>query len=437
MPDIHIIGGGLAGCEAAMVLAKRGHRVLLYEMKPQRFSPAHTNADLAELVCSNSLKSMNAQSAPGMLKTELTMLGSICMEAAAQSAVPAGGSLAVEREAFSAYITNKVQAQKNITLIREEVTQLPEDGFVIVASGPLSSDALLMEIATLTGSKGLSFYDAAPPIVSFESIDMDFAFFGGRYDQDDDYINCILFEEEYNIFYNQLIQAQLADVAGFEEEDISVFEGCMPIEQLAKRGYQTPLFGPMSPKGLKLPGSEKRPFAVVQLRKEDAAGRMYNLVGFQTNLTFGEQRRVFGLIPALKHAEYYRYGVMHRNSYIHSPSLLDVCYRMREMSRIRFAGQITGVEGYLESAASGLMAGLCLACELEGKDVPLFPATTAIGALGNYIANYNGGDYQPMNINFSIIAPADGKFKGKKARREYIANRGKEDMRKILEQYQI
>ena len=429
----NVIGAGLAGCEAALQLANHGIAVDLYEMKPVKYSPAHTSENFAELVCSNSLKADKPDSASGMLKKELTALGSIVMQSAMRYRVPAGGALAVDRDAFSSYITQAVQSHPNITTICQEIVDLPE-GEIILATGPLTSDALSKTILRITGREELHFYDAAAPIVDFESINMQTAFFQGRYDQQADYINCPMSREEYQAFYDALVSAETAVLHGFDKPH---FEMCMPIEALAKRGFRTPLFGPMSPKGIDDPRTGRWPYAVAQLRKEDAEGRMYNLVGFQTNLKFSEQQRVFRMIPGLEEAQFYRYGVMHRNMYIQGNVLLDNQMRLKSHPNIRFAGQITGVEGYMESAASGLYTGLCLSRELRGETPFRLPKSTALGALMGYVTDYCGKDYQPMNMNFGIIEHCFSSIRNKKERYLAIAKKGKQDFIDTLNQFEI
>lgn len=414
-----------------MQLSRRGVKVRLYEMKPHKFSPAHTSEGFAELVCSNSLKSEKENTAPFILKREMRALSSIVLLCADTCRVPAGGALAVDRHAFSEMMTSLVSAAPNVEIIREEVTDIPE-GQVIIASGPLTSDLLTDKIARICGVDSLYFYDAAAPIVDFESIDMSYAFYAGRYDQDADYINCAMSEPEYRAFYQALVEGEVAPLHEFEKH----FEACMPIEKLAKRGYQTPLFGPMSPKGL-LDKNGKRPFAVVQLRKENMEGSLYNLVGFQTNLRFGEQKRIFSLIPALQHAEFVRYGAMHRNTFIDAPKLLDAQMRLRNEPRIRFAGQISGVEGYVESAASGIYAGLCAALEMTRGVHMEFPPSTAMGALFRYVHSYSGKDYQPMNINFGVMEPLGQSIRNKAARQEAMTARAKQEFTDAAQQYGI
>ncbi len=420
---ITVIGAGLAGCEAAWQAAQLGVQVELYEMKPQKFSPAHHSEGFAELVCSNSLRSNQTDNAVGLLKAELSALGSLIMEAAHATEVPAGSALAVNREAFSAYITEKIKNHKNITVHYEEVEKIPEEGIVVVASGPLTSDALAEDIRRITGGEGLHFFDAAAPIVDFASIDTSVAFYASRWGKGEptDYLNCPMTKEQYDRFYEALIHAEVAPLKEFdreEQKELTVFEGCMPVEVMACRGYDTLRFGPMKPVGLPLPETGEDAFATVQLRRENKEGTMYNIVGFQTHLTFGEQKRVFGLIPGLENAVYFRYGVMHRNTYLHSPGLLDETYAMISRPSLRFAGQMTGVEGYVESTSSGFVAGVNAALAALGRERAIFPKETVIGALAHYVRD--GGiskNFQPMNANFGIIAPFDKKVKGGKKNR--------------------
>ncbi len=404
-----VIGAGLAGCEAAWQLAKRGIRVRLYEQKPGRRSPAHHGDGFAELVCSNSLRAAPVNTGPGLLKAEMRLLDSLIIRCADAVRVEAGGALAVDREAFTRLVTQRIRACRNITVVHEEVRTIPE-GAVIVASGPLTDGALAQEIERLTGAP-MNFYDASAPLVTHDSIDFDHAFLAARYDKGTpDYVNCPMTEEEYNAFWEALSSAETADVHGFEES--MVFEGCMPVEVMAHRGRMTLAFGPLKPVGLRDPRTGKLPFAVVQLRRDNADGTLYNMVGFQTHLKHPEQKRVFSLIPALAHAEFARYGVMHRNSFLKSPGLLDSGYALISDRRIRFAGQMTGVEGYIESAASGLVAGIDLAYALCGLEEPDFTRRTATGALAHYIAQGpETGDFQPMNINFGIMEPLEKKFR--------------------------
>ncbi len=423
MADISVIGAGLAGSEAAWQLAQRGLKVRLYEMKPQKMSPAHTSPLFAELVCSNSLRGDDLSNAVGLLKEELRRLGSLIMMSAEKHRVPAGGALAVDREAFARTITEAIRSHPNIELVEEEVTEFPE-GEVIVASGPLTSDGLIPAIAACCpGDEFLHFFDAAAPLINFESIDMSKAWFGSRYNKGTaDYINCPMNQEEYEAFVRELSTAREAAVHGFE--DAGVFEGCMPVEVMARRGPDTLRYGPLKPVGLRHPETGEAYYAVVQLRRDNDEGTVYNLVGFQTHLTFPEQRRVFGMIPALKDAEYLRYGKMHRNTFINSPRLLDRYYRLRSDGRIAFAGQMTGVEGYVESCASGMLAALEAARRIKGREPLNFPRTTAIGALALYIENGAvSGDFQPMNINFGIIEGLGERIRGKREKNIKIAER--------------
>jgi methylenetetrahydrofolate--tRNA-(uracil-5-)-methyltransferase len=414
---VTVVGAGLAGCEAAWQLAKQGISVRLYEMKPEKKSPAHTSNLFAELVCSNSLRSDRIQNAVGLLKEELRRLGSLIMEAADNCRVPAGGALAVDREQFSGYVTEKIKSHPFIVVISEEVTKVPESP-CIIATGPLTSDALSESISAMPEVATLNFYDAAAPIVYKDSIDMDHAFRASRYDRGDDYLNCSMDEETYHRFIDEIIQAKCADIHGFEDK--AVFEGCMPIESLAKRGCMTPAFGPLKPVGMVDPKTGRMPFAVLQLRQDDAGDTMYNLVGFQTRLTFPEQKRVFGIIPALKNAQYARYGVMHRNTFLHSPGLLDSNYQMEKRPGVYFAGQMTGVEGYVESTASGFVAGYSLAAQMKGEELPAFPTNTAIGALGRYVSTANS-QFQPMNITFGLIDAPKERIRNKQQRYSHIA----------------
>lgn len=435
---IHVIGAGLAGSEAAYQAAKCGADVILHEMKPVKFSPAHHYKGMAELVCSNSLRSLQLTNAVGLLKEELRILGSLIMEAADATAVPAGAALAVDRYRFSDYVSEKIRSMPNITVIEEEVTSLPEDGITVVASGPLTSDALAAHLSELLGEKYLSFFDAAAPIVDASSINMEKAYFASRYGKGDPcYINCPMEKDEYDAFYQALITAEEASLKEFDREsqkDITVFEGCMPVEVMAKRGSQTLLFGPLKPVGLPYPGTDRDPYAVIQLRQENSEKTMYNLVGFQTHLTFEAQRRVFRMIPGLENAEFLRYGVMHRNTYINSPKLLNPDYSLKGRENIYFAGQMTGVEGYIESASSGWIAGFNAARRLKG--LPSFTPDnrSAIGALSRYISDENVVSFQPMNVNFGIIAAPDKKIKGgKSVRNEYLSNRALTYIRELYE----
>ena len=431
MEPVIIIGAGLAGCEAAWQLASRGIPVELREMKPAKMTPAHHSADFAELVCSNSLRSDQLENAVGLLKEELRRCGSLIMECADAHRVEAGGALAVDRHAFSAAITEKIRSHPNITVVEGEVTDLPAERHVIVATGPLTSDALAEAILRRYPQNNyLHFFDAAAPLVTFESVDMDSAWFASRYGKGSaDYINCPLTREEYEVFWRELCGAEEAPVHGFE--DAGVFEGCMPVEVMARRGPQTLTFGPLKPRGLPDPRTGKEPFAVVQLRRDNAVGTIYNIVGFQTHLKWPEQRRVFGLIPALRNAEYVRYGVMHRNTFLDSPRLLDRYYRVRGEERLMFAGQITGVEGYVESTASGCLAAMELARRLTGKPPVDFPRETAMGALALYISDQSVVNFQPMNINFGLIPPLDHRVKGKRNKNAEISARALEKLAEL------
>lgn len=421
MKNVTVLGAGLAGCECAWQLAKRGIKVKLVEMKPKKMSPAHTSPYLAELVCSNSLRSDELTNAVGLLKAEMRKMGSLILESADINRVAAGGALAVDREGFAKYITDKIQNHPNIEFVIDEALDFPE-GEVVVATGPLTSDAFAERIAKLCNSDGLHFFDAVAPIVTLESVDMESAYFASRYDKGTaDYVNCPMTEEEYMAFWKELCSAKEAPVHGFD--DAGVFEGCMPVEVMARRGVSTLCYGPLKPVGLKDPRTGKESYAVVQLRRDNADGTIYNMVGFQTHLTWGEQKRVFTMIPALKNAEFVRYGVMHRNTYINSPDLLDRYYRFKAEPRISFAGQMTGVEGYVESSASGMLVGIETAARLLGMEPVDFPQETAIGALGLYVSGGSVGDFQPMNINFGIIAPLGYKVKGKRNKNAEISAR--------------
>ena len=422
MNHVTVIGAGLAGSECAWQLAQRGIQVTLCEMKPVKKTPAHTTEYFAELCCSNSLRSDQLENAVGLLKEELRRLDSLIMRCADATRVPAGGALAVDRHGFARMVTEEIRQHPNITVAEGEVTEIPE-GEVVIASGPLTSDALAEKLIALFGEGStLNFFDAAAPLVSFESIDMDCAYFASRYDRGTpDYINCPMNEAEYRAFWQELITAQEAEVHGFEDKQ--VFEGCMPVEVMARRGEDTLRFGPLKPKGLPDPKTGRDPYAVVQLRKDNADGSIYNLVGFQTHLKWPEQKRVFTMIPALHDARFLRYGVMHRNTYLDSPRLLDRYYRLRSRPRIAFAGQMTGVEGYVESCASGFLVGVELARRLQGRAPIDFPQETAIGALGLYVSNPSVGDFQPMNINFGIIPPLDHRVKGKRNKNAELSRR--------------
>lgn len=419
---VKVIGAGLAGCEAAWQLAERGFSVQLYEMKPHKMSPAHHCADFAELVCSNSLRGDRLENAVGLLKEELRRLGSLILACADATRVEAGGCLAVDRYGFSAMVTEKIRNHPNIEVISGEVTEIPEPP-AIIATGPLTSDAMSEAIAAYFGNSDyLHFFDAAAPLVTLESIDMEKAWYASRYDRGTaDYINCAMSREEYQAFVRELSNAQEAEVHGFE--DGNVFEGCMPVEVMARRGEDTLRYGPLKPVGLRDPKTGKEPYAVVQLRRDNAAGNIYNIVGFQTHLKFPEQKRVFSMIPALHDAEFVRYGVMHRNTFLNSPKLLDNTYADRREPRIAFAGQMTGVEGYVESCASGYLAAVSMAARLRGEELPNFSNVTAIGALSHYISDESIASFQPMNVNFGIIAPLEYRVKGKANKNLAIANR--------------
>lgn len=435
---VNVFGAGLAGCEAAYQLAKRGVHVKLYDMKPTKKTPAHSSESFAELVCSNSLKARRVESAAGLLKEEMRHLGSLLVSCADKCAVPAGGALAVDRDEFSTLVTNKIKSNSNIEFISEEVTRIPSGELSIVATGPLTSDALSEHIASRFG-KHLSFYDAAAPIVSADSIDMNCAFFESRYGKGDgdDYLNCPLNKEEYEIFYDALINAERAPVHDFDVRDPKVYEGCMPIEVLAQRGVDTIRFGPMKPVGLRDPRTGHRPWAVLQLRKENAAGEMYNLVGFQTNLKFAEQKRVFGLIPALKSGEYLRFGVMHRNTFINSPKLLNADFTIKTDSNLLFAGQITGVEGYMESASSGLIAGINAYLLSIGKQPLVLPEYTMIGSLSRYISNESVTDFQPMGANFGVLPELVDRPRDKALRGAMYARRSLESLDQFIKENEI
>ena len=421
MTTVKVIGAGLAGSEAAWQLAQRGISVELIEMKPHKMSPAHHSADFAELVCSNSLRGDRLENAVGLLKEELRRCGSLIMACAEETRVEAGGCLAVDREGFAKKVTEKLKSHPNITVISREITEVPE-GPVIIATGPLTSDALSKAIGEYFGSDYLHFFDAAAPLVTAESVDMDLAWWQSRYDRGTpDYVNCAMDKEQYEAFIHELVNAEEAEVHGFEDKN--VFEGCMPVEVMARRGFETLRYGPLKPVGLTDPKTGKEPYAVVQLRQDNAAKSIYNLVGFQTHLKFGEQKRVFSMIPALRNAEFVRYGVMHQNTFLQSPRLLDRYYADRRNPLVAFAGQMTGVEGYVESAASGFLAAVAMAAKVQGRDIPDFPKTTAIGALGLYISDPAVENFQPMNINFSIISPLEQRIRKKAEKNLAIANR--------------
>ena len=432
--SVTVLGGGLAGCEAAWQLAQRGIPVRLYEMKPGKKSPAHHLDTMAELVCSNSLRSDRLTNAVGLLKAEMRLLDSLIMRVADETAVPAGGALAVDRDHFSEGIDRAIRQHPLITVIPEEVTEIPAEGTVIIATGPLTSDGLSETIARMQGLSTLHFYDAAAPIVTADSLDMDKVFRMSRYDRGEDYLNCPMTQEEYFAFVHALQTAETAEVHGFEEK--AVFEGCMPIESMAKRGDMVIAFGPCKPVGLKDPRTDKEPFAVVQLRQDNENATLYNIVGFQTRLRFPEQRRVFSMIPGLENAEFARYGVMHRNTFLNSPGFLDDTYRVIAEPRLSFAGQITGVEGYVESAASGLLAGLSAAYREKGQEPPHFSGKTAIGAMGRYVSSPNRR-FQPMNCAFGLIdqlevAPGEKRIRNKQLRYEAISERALAEVRQIV-----
>ena len=421
MNTVKVIGAGLAGSEAAWQLAQRGVQVELIEMKPHKMTPAHHSPYFGELVCSNSLRGDRLENAVGLLKEELRRLDSLIIACADETRVEAGGCLAVDREGFAKRITEKIQNHPNITVTAQEVTEVPQ-GPVIVATGPLTSDALSQAIGQYFGADYLHFFDAAAPLVTAESIDMDLAWWQSRYDRGTpDYINCAMDKEQYEAFIKELVAAEEAPVHGFEDKN--VFEGCMPVEVMARRGFETLRYGPLKPVGLRDPKTGKEPYAVVQLRQDNAAKSVYNLVGFQTHLKFGEQKRVFSMIPALHDAEFVRYGVMHQNTFLQSPKLLDRYYADRRDPLVAFAGQMTGVEGYVESAASGFLAAVAMAAKIQGRELPEFPRTTAIGALGLYISDESVENFQPMNINFSIISPLEQRIRKKAEKNLAIANR--------------
>ena len=421
--QVTVIGAGLARSECAWQRAQRGIDVTLCEMKPEKKTPAHLTDNFAELCCSNSLRSDQLENAVGLLKEEMRRLGSLILKCAAATRVEAGGALAVDRHGFAELVTERVKSHPRITVVPGEVTEIPTEGEVIIASGPLTSDALAEQLQKLLGQNtDLHFYDAAAPLVSAESVDMDKAWFGSRYDKGTaDYVNCPMNQEEYDAFWEALTTAEEAEVHGFE--DSKVFEGCMPVEVMARRGHDTLLYGPLKSRGLDDPRTGRWPYAVVQLRRDNAEGSVYNLVGFQTHLRFPEQKRVFSMIPALHNAEFLRYGVMHRNTFLDSPRLLDRYYRLKADPRISFAGQMTGVEGYVESAASGFLVGVETARRLRGMEPVNFPQETAIGALGLYVSNQSITQFQPMNINFGIIPPLDHRVKGKRNKNAELSQR--------------
>ncbi len=430
MDEVIVIGGGLAGCEAAYQVAKRGIKVKLYEMKPKKFSPAHSNENLAEIVCSNSFKSNAITNACGLLKEELRRLDSLLIKTADENSVPAGQALAVDREKFAEAVTKKIKEIENIEVINEEITEIPKDKIVIIATGPLTSESLSKQIASLTGQDKLYFFDAAAPIIEKETIDMQIAFWGDRYGKgDSNYINLPMNEQEYKEFYNELVNAEVVTLHNFEKREI--FESCMPIEIMAKRGEDTLRYGPLKPVGFTDPRTGKRPYAIVQLRQDNKEGTLFNMVGFQTNLKFGEQKRVFSKIPGLKNAEFVKYGVMHRNTYINSSLLLDRTYNLKQNNNIYFAGQITGVEGYVESISSGLVAGINVANQILGKPKQIFPEETVIGKLADYISTENA-KFQPMNANFGILPELPQKIRDKQERYQALADRALAEIEKSL-----
>ena len=430
MSKVTVVGAGLAGCEAAWQLAQRGFSVDLLEMKPEKMSPAHKSEDFAELVCSNSLRGDRLENAVGLLKEELRRVGSLILTCAEATRVEAGGCLAVDRQGFSKLVTEKIRSHPNITVIPGEITEIPAEP-VIIATGPLTSEPLSQAIGTYFGADYLHFFDAAAPLVTAESVDMDLAWWQSRYDRGTpDYVNCSMDKDQYLSFVRELTTAQEAEVHGFE--DANVFEGCMPVEVMARRGIDTLRYGPLKPVGLTDPATGKEPYAVVQLRQDNAAKTVYNLVGFQTHLKFGEQKRVFSMIPALKNAEFVRYGVMHRNTFLCSPKLLDRYYADRRNPLVAFAGQMTGVEGYVESTASGYLAAVAMAARLVGKEPPAFSKNTAIGALGYYISDESIVNFQPMNVNFSIISPLEKRIRKKSEKNLAIAQRSLEEIDGLL-----
>jgi len=425
MQHITVIGAGLAGSEAAWQLAERGVMVDLYEMRPTKTTPAHHTDKFAELVCSNSLRGSGLENAVGLLKEEMRRMGSLIISAADHHAVPAGGALAVDRELFSGEITNRLEEHPNVCIHREEVHSIGQEGITVVASGPLTSDKLADEILRLTGEEALSFYDAAAPIVTLESINLDKAFWASRYDKGDaDYLNCPMTQEEYEAFYMALLQAEVAEVQGFEQG--KVFEGCLPIEVMAKRGPQTLTFGPLKPVGLQDPRTGKKSYAVVQLRKENQAATLFNLVGFQTHLKWGEQKRVFSLIPGLENAEFVRFGVMHRNTFLNAPKVLSADFSLKSKPSLFFAGQMTGVEGYVESAASGLLAGLNAWRRVSGMNTLVFPSETTLGGLARHLEGSPSQSFQPMNMNFGLLPPLTMRIRDKREKNARISERALE-----------
>ncbi len=436
MNQVTVVGAGLAGSEAAWQLAIRGIKVKLFEMRPVKKSPAHHTDLFAELVCSNSLRGNFLENAVGLLKEEMRRLGSVIMECADQNSVPAGGALAVDRLKFAVAVTEKVQKHPNIELVRDEYQEIAETEPLILASGPLTSDNLADKIRTLTGEEYFYFYDAAAPIVTYESLDHQKVFRASRYDKGEAaYLNCPMTQEQYELFYSELVKAERVPLREFEKEIF--FEGCMPVEELASRGYKTLLFGPLKPVGLTDPNTGQRPFAVVQLRQDNAEGSLFNIVGFQTHLKWDDQKRVFSLIPGLENAEFVRYGVMHRNTFINSPKLLQPTLQLRTRDNLFFAGQITGVEGYVESAAMGLVAGVNAARKILCQDLVVFPPETAHGALCNYITTADPGHFQPMNVNFGLLPPPGEKIKDKKMRYRHVAERALDSLAKFMDECKI
>ncbi len=432
-PTVTIVGAGLAGCEAAWQLAKRGFPIRLVEMKPKKFSPAHRRDGFAELVCSNSLKAEQLTNASGLLKAEMRRMDSLILSAAEACRVPAGGALAVDRDLFSEKITQTLREHPLVSCESALVTEIPDDP-CIVATGPLTDPALTEAIERLPGAKSLHFFDAAAPIVTADSLDMDKVFRASRYDRGSDYLNCPMTEDEYNAFYDALMGAELAELHDFEKK--LVFEGCLAVEILASRGRQTLAFGPLKPVGLVDPRTGKEPYAVVQLRQENEAGTMYNLVGFQTRLKWGEQKRVFSMIPGLEHAEFARYGVMHRNTYLNGPDMLGANYAMKNRPLLRFAGQLSGVEGYMESTASGLVAAVGLACALSGRPEPDFTGRTILGALARHVSTPSA-NFQPMNANYGILDPLENRVRGKRNRYEKLSERALEELSEVKRQYEL
>ena len=435
MPErVTVIGGGLAGSEAAWQLAKRGITVDFYEMRPQKMTPAHKTDRLAELVCTNSMRSNQLSNAVGLLKEEMRQLDSLIMKAADHSQVPAGGALAVDREQFSDYVTSKLLALPNINFHTEEITQIPQDCIAIIATGPLTSDKLAEEIQKFSGNESLHFFDAAAPIIAADSIDMDIVYKKSRYDKGEAaYLNCPMTKQEYENFAQELISAETAEVHSFENNE--VFEGCMPIEVMAKRGMKTMLFGPLKPVGLENPATGKTPYAVVQLRQDNAVASMYNIVGFQTHLKYGEQKRVFAMIPGLAHARFIRYGKMHRNTYMASPAVLSASYEAKKQPGLFFAGQVTGVEGYVESAGSGLVSGINAARRASGQEPVAFPKLTALGSMANYVTTADIKHFQPMNASFALIPGLEGpKVRNKKERHLKISQRGLEYLKEFQQE---